>query len=69
MLAKFLQSRQRIVEAIKSSKFNKDLGPDCFDGVLRIYSQLNEKATTEITDTLNNAIIPEYLRVGRLVPL
>jgi hypothetical protein len=55
---------------MRSSNFNKGLGPDCFDGnVLRNNSQLSEKVMAEITDALNNAIIPEYLRVGRLVPL
>ena len=57
-------------EAVKTSNFNKDLGPDCFDGnVLRKNNQLNEKVITEITGALNNSSIPEYLRVGRLVPL
>ena len=57
-------------EAVKSSNFNKGLGPDCFDGnVLRSNNQLNEKVITEITGALNNSSIPEYLRVGRLVPL
>ena len=59
-----------VVDAMRSSNFNKGLGPDCFDGnVLRNNSQLSEKVMAEITDALNNAIIPEYLRVGRLVPL
>jgi len=63
-------TRDEVVDAMRSSNFNKGLGPDCFDGnVLRNNSQLSEKVTTEITDALNNAIIPEYLRVGRLVPL
>ena len=63
-------TRDEVVDAMKSSNFNKGLGPDCFDGnVLRINSQLSEKVMAEITDALNNAIIPEYLRVGRLVPL
>ena len=55
---------------MKSSNFNKGLGPDCFDGnLLKNNQQLNEKVTTEITIALNNANIPQYLRVGRLVPL
>jgi hypothetical protein len=63
-------TRDEVVDAWRSSNFNKSLGPDCFDGnVLRNNSQLSEKVTTEITDALNNAIIPEYLSVGRLVPL
>ena len=63
-------TRDEVVDAMKSSNFNKGLGPDCFDGnVLRNNSQLSEKVMAEITDALNNAIIPEYLRVGRLVPL
>jgi hypothetical protein len=63
-------TRDEVVDAMSSSNFNKGLGPDCFDGnVLRNNSQLSEKVMGEITDALNNAIIPEYLRVGRLVPL
>jgi hypothetical protein len=63
-------TRDEVVDAMRSSNFNKGLGPDCFDGnVLRNNSQLSEKVMTEITDALNNAIIPEYLRAGRLVPL
>ena len=58
------------MEAMKSSNFNKGLGPDCFDGnLLKNNQQLNDKVTTEITIALNNANIPQYLRVGRLVPL
>jgi len=58
------------MEAMKSSNFNKGLGPDCFDGnLLKNNQQLNDKVTTEITIALNNANIPWYLRVGRLVPL
>ena len=58
------------MEAMKSSNFNKGLGPDCFDGnLLKDNQQLNDKVTTEITIALNNANIPQYLRVGRLVPL
>ena len=57
-------------EAVKSSNFNKGLGTDCFDGnLLRNNNQLNEKVITEITGALNDTSIPEYLRVGRLVPL
>ena len=63
-------TREEVVDSMRSSNFNKGLGPDCFDGnVLRNNSQLSEKVMTEITDALNNAIIPEYLRVGRLIPL
>jgi hypothetical protein len=63
-------TRDEVVDAMNISNLNKGLGPDCFDGnVLRNNSQLSEKVTAEITDALNNAIIPEYLRVGRLVTL
>ena len=61
---------EEVNEAVKSSNFNKGLGPDCFDGnLLRNNNQLNEKVITEITGALNDTSIPEYLRVGRLVPL
>ena len=63
-------TREEVMEAMKSSNFNKGLGPDCFDGnLLKNNQQLNDKVTTDITIALNNANIPQYLRVGRLVPL
>ena len=63
-------TREEVMEAMKSSNFNKGLGPDCFDGnLLKDNQPLNDKVTTEITIALNNANIPQYLRVGRLVPL
>ena len=62
--------REEVVDEMMRSNFKKGLGPDCFDGnVLRNNSQLSEKMMAEITDALYNAIITEYLRVGRLFPL
>ena len=59
-----------IKEATKQSNFNKGLGPDCFDGnLITKNEQLGVKIMTEIADALNNSRIPDYLRVGRLVPL
>jgi hypothetical protein len=59
-----------VITATKCSNFNKGLGPDCFDGnVLRSNNELNDKVMAEITDALNTTRVPEYLRVGRLVPL
>ena len=59
-----------VVNAAKCSNFNKGLGPDCFDGnTLKSNSDLNDKLMMEITDALNTANLPEYLKVGRLVPL
>ena len=59
-----------VVAATKSSNFNKGLGPDCFDGnVLKSSAELNDKIMAEVADALNTKRIPEYLRVGRLVPL
>jgi hypothetical protein len=59
-----------ITEAIKSSNFNKGLGPDCFDGnILQLNELLCSKISLEIMDALNQGDIPEYLRVGRMVPL
>jgi len=59
-----------VVAATKSSNFNKGLGPDCFDGnILKSSTDLNNKIMAEVTDALNTMRIPEYLRVGRLVPL
>ena len=63
-------TKEEVCEAIKSSNFNKGMGPDCFDGnVLSNHKQLEEKVIEEITNALNDAVIPSYLRVGRLVPL
>jgi hypothetical protein len=63
-------SLENIRDATKQSNFNKGLGPDCFDGNLLKYSELLEgKVLSEIADALNNSHIPDYLRVGRLVPL
>ena len=52
-------TREEVMEAMKSSNFNKGLGPDCFDGnLLKNNQQLNDKVTTEITIALNNTNIP-----------
>ena len=59
-----------VVAATKCSNFNKGLGPDCFDGnMLKSSAELNDKIMAEVTDALNTMRIPEYLRIGRLVPL
>ena len=59
-----------ISEAIKSCNFNKGLGPDCFDGnILQSDQILCDKVSYEILDALNQGNIPEYLRIGRMVPL
>ena len=61
---------EEVQEATKCSNFYKGLGPDWFDGnVLKNNSWLENKILEEITYALNSASIPEYLRVGRLVPL
>ena len=61
---------EEVIDAIKCSNFNKGLGPDCFDGnMLKSSVELNDKVMMGITDALNYMRIPEYLRVGRLVPL
>ena len=63
-------TREEVIEATKCSNFNKGMGPDCFDGnVMRNHKQLEDKIINEITQAFNNAAIPDYLRVGRLVPL
>ena len=63
-------TREEVVEAVKSCNFNKGMGPDCFDGgVLHSNEQLRDKVVSEITEALNSASIPTYLREGRLVPL
>ena len=65
-----LFSVEDIKEATKQSNFNKGLGPDCFDGnLISQNEQLGDKIMAEIANALNNSQIPEYLRVGRLVPL
>ena len=63
-------SLENIRDATKQSNFNKGLGPDCFDGNLLKQNELLEgKVLSEVADALNNSHIPDYLRVGRLVPL
>ncbi len=63
-------TREEVIEATKCSNFNKGMGPDCFDGnVMRNHKQLEDKIINEITQALNDAAIPDYLWVGRLVPL
>ena len=58
------------MEAIKCSNFNKGLGPDCFDGnVLNASEHLSSKMALEIMDALNEGTVPEYLNIGRMVPL
>ena len=43
-------TKEEVVEATKSSNFNKDMGPDCFDGnVMRNHKELEEKIINEIT--------------------
>ena len=65
-----LFTREEVTEAIKGSNFNKGLGPECFDGnVLGSNTMLKAKVVEEIVNALNIASIPEYLRIGRLVPL
>jgi hypothetical protein len=65
-----LFSLEDIRQATSQSNFNKGLGPDCFDGnLVNQNEQLGAKVLQEITDALNNSQIPEYLKVGRLVPL
>ena len=59
-----------ISEAIKSSNFNKGLAPDCFDGnILQSDQTLSDKVSYEIMDALNQGDIPEYLRIGSVLPL
>jgi hypothetical protein len=63
-------TREKVVEAVKSCNFKKGMGPDCFDGgVLHSNEQLKDKEVIEITEALNSASIPTYLREGRLLPL
>ena len=59
-----------VTEVIKSLNFNKGLGPDCFEGnILQLDELLCSKISLEIMDALNQGDIPDYLRVGRMIPL
>ena len=61
---------EEVQEAAKTSNFNKGRGPDCFDGnIIKNNGDLGEKILDDITEALNSGYMPEYLRVGRLVPL
>jgi hypothetical protein len=63
-------TQEEVLLAVKSSNYNKGLGPDCFDGnVMKNNPQLQDKVVVEITNALNSGSIPDYLRVGRLIPL
>ena len=43
-------TKEEVIEATKSSNFNKGMGPDCFDGnVMRDHKQLEDKIINEIT--------------------
>ena len=65
-----LFSIEEVHNAAKDSNFNKGLGADCFDGsVLANNEALCKRVIYEITEALNDARIPDYLRSGRLVPL
>ena len=63
-------TKEEVIEATKCSNFNNAMGLDCFDGnVMRNHKQLEDKIYNEIAIALNDAAIPAYLRVGRLVLL
>ena len=66
----FTFTYEEVDEAAKNCNFNKGLGPDCFDGnLIRNNDELGTKVLFEIVEALNQVNIPDYLRVGRLVPL
>ena len=63
-------TQEEVLEAMRNSNFNKVLGPDCFDGnIMKNNPQLQEKIAEEIATALNTGAIPDYLKVGRLIPL
>jgi hypothetical protein len=55
-----LFTEEDMIETIKSSNFNKGLGPDCYYGnVLGSNNRLKSKVVDEIVNALNVASIPE----------
>ena len=48
-------THEEVLEAVKSSNFNKGLGPDCFNGnVMKKNSQREDKVVIEITNAFNS---------------
>ena len=51
-----------ITDAIQACNFNKDLGPDCYDGsIIQTNEVLSQKIAYEIMDSLNLRDVPNYL--------
>lgn len=65
-----LFSAEDVARAIGQTNFNKGLGPDGFDGnVLQRSQELREKVCADIAHALNSGLIPDHLKVGRMIAL
>ena len=63
-----------VVEAMKASNLNKELGPGGFDGIILKPGdpshQITQVLSAQVLGLLNKPMsIPKYLYEGRLVPL
>ena len=63
-------SKQEILEAIDNSNFKKAIGDDGFDGeILKKSADVKEKIAIQVKEAFNSLTIPNYLTIGRLVPI
>ena len=62
-------SETEIATALSECNFNKGIGPDGFDGIIKIDEEVKAILTREITAMINSGQVPDHLKIARLVPL